>query len=268
MKLDGLVALVTGGASGLGEATVKALIAAGCKVVISDLQEKLGEQLVEAVGGTEKAIFVKTDVSNEDQVKVVINKTVEKFGALHILINCAGVFSAGPILSSKDLANTKEMRKVLDINVLGTFNMCKYAAKQMVKQSPVTDTTTNMGDKLIERGVIINVASIAAFQATRGNVVYSASKGAIAAMTLPMARDLGIYGIRVVAVAPGIFPTPMMDMTAAGVEIMGKIIRKGAASNRLGDPVDFASLCISIAQNSFLNGTVIHLDGGLILPHI
>eukprot|EP01016_Furgasonia_blochmanni_P020893 TRINITY_DN23277_c0_g1_i1.p1 TRINITY_DN23277_c0_g1~~TRINITY_DN23277_c0_g1_i1.p1 ORF type:complete len:324 (+),score=75.80 TRINITY_DN23277_c0_g1_i1:10-981(+) len=255
MKVEGLSAIVTGGASGLGKATVEALIRKGCRVTIADLNQSLGEELVKQFG-EDKALFVKTDVSNEDNVKALVEAAVAKFGGLHIVVNSAGIISAVPIVTSKGVASTEEMLKVLRINVVGTFNVSKWAAAKMATQAPLEGG---------ERGVIINVASVAGIEGQRGQVIYSASKGAILGMTLPMARDLGRFGIRVVTVAPGIFQTPM------GKELNENIIKTLAKSTplgRLGDPVEFAQFAIAIAENPYLTGSVLRLDGGIRLPHM
>eukprot|EP01017_Pseudomicrothorax_dubius_P006860 TRINITY_DN1203_c0_g2_i1.p1 TRINITY_DN1203_c0_g2~~TRINITY_DN1203_c0_g2_i1.p1 ORF type:complete len:266 (-),score=78.32 TRINITY_DN1203_c0_g2_i1:138-935(-) len=265
MKLEGLVAIVTGGASGLGEAAVRALLDANVRVVIADINDRQGE-LISKSAGDDKCVYIKTDITNEDNVRELIEKTVSLFGALHIVVNCAGVITAGLIVNAKgNILSTDEMLKVLRINVMGTFNVCKYAARQMTKQNAVTNTTTNTGDPLIERGVIINVASVAGIEGQKGQTIYSASKGAIIGMTLPMARDLGTHGIRVVTVAPGIFFTPMAK------EISPKIadfLKKSTALGRLGDPREFAQAVISAVENSYLTGTVLRLDGGVRLPHL
>jgi NAD(P)-dependent dehydrogenase (short-subunit alcohol dehydrogenase family) len=255
MKVEGLVAVFTGGASGLGRATVEAFSKKNCKVVIADLNQALGDELVKQIGD-DKAIFVKTDVSNEEDAKNLINAAVNKFGSIHIVVNCAGILSAAPIITSKGVASTDELMKVLKVNVVGTFNMSKWAAARMATQTPLEGG---------ERGVIINVTSVAGIEGQRGQVVYSASKGAIIGMTLPMARDLGRYGIRVVAIAPGIFHTPM------GKEVHENIVKALAKSTplgRLGDPAEFAHFTIAIAENSYLTGSTLRLDGGIRLPYL
>lgn len=254
MKLEGSVAIVTGGASGLGEATVKRLISEGCKVVIADLQEERGKALVDSFG-SEKSLFVKTNVADEASVQNLIDKTIEKFGGFQIVINSAGVFHNGSILSKK--CTSKDFLRLLSINVVGTFNVSKAAATHMVKQPTLNDKG--------ERGVIITVASVAGFEGQSGQTIYGGTKGAILGMTLPMARDLGKFGVRVVTVAPGPFYTPMGD------QIDPKFIdafNKATPLGRLGDPVEFADICVSACRNSYLTGTSIRVDGGLRLGHL
>lgn len=192
MKIDkSLVAIVTGGASGLGKATVELLRSYGAQVVIADLNEKDGEELAKKL----ECSFYKTNVADEKNVEGLINFTVEKYKKIHVVVNCAGVVSAGTLIYSKGVLSSDVMEKVLKINVIGTLNVSKYAAKCMAAQEEVNG----------ERGVIINVASVAGYEGQKGQTVYSASKGALIGMTLPMARDLGKYKIRVMTIAPGIF---------------------------------------------------------------
>ena len=257
MKIEGLVAIVTGGASGLGEATVQKLASLKCKVAIADLNEEAGNALVTKLGGKENAIFVKTDVSDEQAAEKLVEETVKAFGAVHIVVNSAGVLSVAPTVSSKGPAKAAEMLRTLKINVLGTFNVSKAAAYQMTKQKPT-------GEKE-ERGVIINVASVAGIEGQRGQVCYSASKGAIIGMTLPLARDLGRFGIRVVTLAPGVFQTPM------GKDINPKVaddIKRATPLGRMGDPTEFADAVVALAGNSFLTGEIVRLDGGVRLGYI
>ena len=254
MKLEGRVALVTGGASGLGEAAVKRFVQEGCKVVIADVQQELGKALVQSLG-EDKALFVETDVTDEAAVQNLINKAVERFGAIHIVLNSAGIIRVNATLSSKSTA--KGYMRILSINVLGTFNVTKAASMVMVKQPTLNDKG--------ERGVIINIASVAGLEGQAGNVMYSGTKGAIIGMTMPLARDLGKFGIRVNAIAPGIFRTPM----AAGIdEKYAKVFARFTPLGRLGAPEEFADLCTTICTNSYLTGDVLRVDGGIRLPHL
>jgi len=254
MKPEGLVAIVTGGASGLGEASVLELASKNCKVVIADLNKDLGLKLAEKIGN-DKALFVETNVSDEESVKSLIEKTIKKFGAVHIVVNSAGVLSAGLIFSGK--ATSAEMLKVLKINVLGTFLVTKYASIQIMKQEPISE--------LKERGVIINIASVAGLEGQKGQTIYSASKGAIIGMTLPLARDLGKFGIRVITLAPGVFVTPMgKDINEKVAEMIAKTVPLG----KLGEPKDLAQCISSLCMNSYITGEVIRIDGGLRLPHL
>eukprot|EP01017_Pseudomicrothorax_dubius_P023006 TRINITY_DN24736_c0_g1_i2.p1 TRINITY_DN24736_c0_g1~~TRINITY_DN24736_c0_g1_i2.p1 ORF type:complete len:207 (-),score=56.00 TRINITY_DN24736_c0_g1_i2:35-655(-) len=191
MKLEGLVAIVTGGASGLGEAAVRALLDAKARVVIADINESQG-MLISKSAGDDKCLFIKTDVTNEDNIRELIEKTVSHFGAVHIVLNSAGIITLGSIVNKKgNVLSTDELARVFRINVIGTFNVCKYAARQMAKQAAVTNSTSNTGDPIVERGVIINISSVAGLEGQKGQTIYAASKGAIVGMTLPMARDLG-----------------------------------------------------------------------------
>lgn len=196
MRLDkSLVAIVTGGASGLGLATVELLRAQGVQVVIADLNEEQGNEIAKKLN----CLFFKTNVADEKNVEQLIKFTVESYKKIHVVVNCAGIVSAGTTIFSKGVVSSEVMEKVLKINVIGTLNVSKHAAKVMSEQKELNG----------ERGVIINVASVAGFEGQKGQVVYSASKGALIGMTLPMARDLGKYKIRVMTIAPGIFETPM-----------------------------------------------------------
>jgi NAD(P)-dependent dehydrogenase (short-subunit alcohol dehydrogenase family) len=253
MKIEGLVAIVTGGASGLGEATVLRFIEEGVKVVIADVQEELGKKLEEKLGKS-KAIFVKTDVSSEEAVDNLVKKAVETFGGVHIVVNSAGVLHAGNILSKNCTA--KDYLRLLNINVLGTFNVSKAAAKVMSEQKVLNDKG--------ERGIIINVASVAGFEGQRGQVIYGGTKGAIIGMTVPMARDLGKFGIRVMTIAPGVFMTPM----GKDLEKYAEVFKKVSPLGRLGDPPEFADQCVALCKNGFMTGTTVRLDGGMILPHL
>jgi len=198
MKLEGQVALVTGGVSGIGEATVRELLSRKCKVVMADINKALGAKLASEIN-SEDLTFIEVDVSDEDSVKNLITKAVEKFGALHIIVNSAGVAGYTNLLKTP----TKEWMRVFKINVLGTFLVSKYAAMQMMKQEPIND--------LKERGVIVNLGSINGVEAPGYLSIYGSSKGAIHGLTLPLARDLGKFGIRVVTLAPGLTMTPMIS---------------------------------------------------------
>jgi len=255
MKLEGKVAIITGGASGLGEATVRRYIKEGCRVVIADLQEERGIKLAQSLGDESKVIFIQTNVSDETSVQKLVDTTVQKFGTLHIVVNCAGVLHAGNILSKKCTA--KDYQRVFSINVIGTFNLAKAASLVMAKQQPIDDKN--------ERGVIINVASVAGFEGQTGQTIYAGTKGAIIGMTLPLARDLGKLGIRVITVAPGVFLTPMGDqIDKRFVEQYAKETPLG----RLGDPSEFADICVGVTTNSYLTGTVVRVDGGMRLGYL
>lgn len=249
MNIAGKTAIVTGGASGLGEAAVLHLHKAGANVVIADLNEEKGNALAEKLG--ERAIFVKCNVTSTDDVKATVNAAVEKFGALHILVNNAGIGSAGRTIGKDGPWNIEWFRMVMDVNLIGAFDMLSNAAWAMDKNEPVDG----------EKGVIINVASIAAFDGQIGQAAYSASKGGVVAMTLPVARDLARHLIRVVTVAPGTFDTPMLaQLPQAARDSLAASI---PMPQRLGNPDEFGALVAHIVENGYLNGETIRLDGAI-----
>ena len=248
MDLTNTVALVTGGASGLGRATTERLLAAGAQVVMVDLNAEVGEQAAAELG--DAAHFVTADVTNEEQVQAAVD-TATGLGALRVVVNCAGVATPGKLVSSKGPLPLEAFQKVLNINIVGTVNVCRLAAAAMQEQEADGE----------ERGVIINTASVAAFDGQIGQIAYSASKGAVASVTLPMARELAAYLIRVVTIAPGIFETPMMaGLPAEAQESLGKSVPHPA---RLGKPAEYAQLVESIVANPMLNGETIRLDGAI-----
>jgi NAD(P)-dependent dehydrogenase (short-subunit alcohol dehydrogenase family) len=242
MQIEGNTFLVTGGGSGLGAATARLLEESGANVVVADLK---GE------GGNSR--FVETDVTDEASVRGAVGTALEHFGGLHGAINCAGVASAEKTLGRKGPHSLGSFEKVVQVNLIGTFNVVRLAAEAMAKNEP----TEADG----ERGVIVNTASVAAFDGQVGQVAYAASKGGVAAMTLPVARDLASLGIRVVAIAPGIFDTPMMaGLPEAARESLGKQV---PFPSRLGRPEEYAALVRHIVENRMLNGEVIRLDGAI-----
>ena len=248
MDLTNTVALVTGGASGLGRATTERLLAAGAQVVMVDLNTEVGEQAAAELG--DAAHFVTADVTNEEQVQAAVD-TATGLGALRVVVNCAGVATPGKLVSRKGPLPLEAFQKVLNINIVGTVNVCRLAAAAMQEQEADGE----------ERGVIINTASVAAFDGQIGQIAYSASKGAVAAVTLPMARELAASLIRVVTIAPGIFETPMMaGLPAEAQESLGKSVPHPA---RLGKPAEYAQLVESIVANPMINGETIRLDGAI-----
>lgn len=248
MDLTNTVALVTGGASGLGRATTERLLAAGAQVVMADLNAEVGEQAAAELG--DAAHFVTADVTNEEQVQAAVD-TATGLGALRVVVNCAGVATPGKLVSRKGPLPLEAFQKVLNINIVGTVNVCRLAAAAMQEQEADGE----------ERGVIINTASVAAFDGQIGQIAYSASKGAVAAVTLPMARELAASLIRVVTIAPGIFETPMMaGLPAEAQESLGKSVPHPA---RLGKPAEYAQLVESIVANPMINGETIRLDGAI-----
>lgn len=250
MNIQGKVALVTGGASGLGRAAVGSLLGAGASVVILDLASSDGETVAKELG--DRAIFAAADVTSESEVRAAIEAGVEAFGALHIVVNCAGVGFPGRVLTREGKANDLERYEfVVRVNLIGTFNVLRLAAERIAAQDLDGE----------ERGVIVNTASIAAFDGQIGQAAYASSKGGIVGMTLPVARDLASRQIRCMAIAPGTFDTPML----AGLP---EEARAGLAAdiphpNRLGDPAEFGELVRHIVENPMLNGEVIRLDGAL-----
>lgn len=250
MDINGKVVVVTGGASGLGLVTCQQLAALGAKIVAFDLNEDAGQALVDSLQG--QAIFVKVDVTDAGSVQAGIDQAMETFGAIHVCINCAGIAPGGKTVGRNGALPLEKFAQVININLIGTFNVLRLAAEQMAKNEPGADG---------ERGVIINTASIAAFDGQMGQSAYAASKAGIVGMTLPIARDLASLGIRIMTVAPGIFDTPMMK--AMSDEVREPLIQMVQNPKRFGQPEEFASLAAHIVQNNYLNGEVIRLDGAL-----
>jgi NAD(P)-dependent dehydrogenase (short-subunit alcohol dehydrogenase family) len=250
MNISGKVALVTGGASGLGLATVKKLHAAGASVVIVDLPSSDGKTVVEDLG--ERAVFAPADVTNEDEVHAAIAAATD-LGPLSITVNCAGIGNAIRVVAKDGTPfPLSDFAKVVNVNLIGTFNVIRLVAAAMIKNTEVSDE---------ERGVIVNTASVAAFDGQIGQTAYSASKGGVVGMTLPIARDLAQHAIRVVTIAPGLFLTPMFEtLPAEAIDSLGKQVPHPA---RLGNPTEYAALVEHIAENIMLNGEVIRLDGAI-----
>jgi len=250
MEIKDSVAIVTGGASGLGEACVRALLGEGGKAAILDFAEERGQKVASELG--DAALFCLTDITKEEDVQAAIDKTVEAFGAIHIAVNCAGVGIPAKVLGKEGPMSMDHFSKVVQINLIGTMNVVRLAAEKMVK---------NQGNDDGEKGVVINVASVAAFDGQIGQAAYSASKAGVAGMTLPIAREFAEYGIRIMTIAPGIFRTPMLEGLPENVqEALGKMV---PFPNRLGEPSEFAALVQHIVENSMLNGEVVRLDGAL-----
>jgi 3-hydroxyacyl-CoA dehydrogenase / 3-hydroxy-2-methylbutyryl-CoA dehydrogenase len=250
MEIKDRVALITGGASGLGEATVRTLLEKGAKASILDFAEDRGQKVAAELGP--RVIFCKTDVTDERSVQSAIDKTIAAFGAIHFAVNCAGVATAGKILGKEGPLPIAQFNQVVQINLIGTMNVIRLAAAQMVKNSPNDDG---------EKGVMINTASIAAFEGQFGQAAYAASKAGVAGMTLPIAREFAGYGIRIMTIAPGIFWTPMLG--GMPEKVKESLINMALFPKRLGRPVEFAMLATHIIENPMLNGEVIRLDGGL-----
>ena len=248
MNLSGVSAIVTGGASGLGGATAESLAEAGVKVAIWDLNEDKGKALAEQLGG----VFFSVDVSSEDSVAEALAGTVAAHGTPSVLVNCAGIAIGEKTIGKNGPHRLESYKKVLDVNLTGTFNCIRLVSAEMEKNEPQADG---------ERGVIINTASVAAFEGQIGQAAYSASKGGVVGMTLPIARDLMNAGIRCNTIAPGIFWTPMM----AGMDqkVQDALAAMVPFPKRLGRPEEFASLAMEICRNTMINGTVIRLDGAI-----
>jgi len=248
MQIKNSVFLVTGGASGLGAATARMAAENGAKVVIADLQAELGEKLARDLGGK----FVKTDVTSEADGKAVVAAALKDFGGLHVLVNCAGIGTAERTVGKEAPHDLGRFQKVISINLVGSFNMTRLAAYEMCKASP---------NAAGERGVIVNTASVAAYDGQIGQAAYSASKGGIVGMTLPIARDLSRNGIRVCTIAPGLFETPLLaGLPKEAQESLGKQVPFPA---RLGQPREYAQMVKSIVEIEMLNGETIRLDGAI-----
>jgi NAD(P)-dependent dehydrogenase (short-subunit alcohol dehydrogenase family) len=251
MKLQGAAALVTGGASGLGAATVRRLVAAGAKVVIVDRDEERGQALAKELGQT----YAKADVTDPAQIEAAIEQA-SSVGPLRVVVSCAGVGWASRTLDKTGKPHDLDLFKtVVGINLVGTFNVLRLGASAMMKTDPLEHGA---------RGVIINTASVAAFDGQIGQIAYASSKAGVVGMTLPAARDLAPAGIRVVTIAPGIFDTPMLG--ALPEEKRAALAADVVFPKRLGNPDEYGALVVAIAENGYLNGETIRLDGSLRMP--
>jgi NAD(P)-dependent dehydrogenase (short-subunit alcohol dehydrogenase family) len=251
MKLNGWIALVTGGASGLGAATVRRLTAGGARVMIVDRDEARGQALAGEVGGA----FARADVTDAAQVEAAVAAAAQ-LGTLRIAVSCAGVGFASRTLDRTGKPHDLDAFKmVVGVNLIGTFNVLRLAAAAIAKADPLEHG---------ERGVIINTASVAAFDGQIGQIAYAASKGGVAAMTLPAARDLAPAGIRVVTIAPGIFDTPMLGTLPE--DRRAALATDVVFPRRLGDPAEYGALVAAIVETGYLNGETIRLDGGIRMP--
>lgn len=252
MDPQGRTALVTGGASGLGRATVEALLERGANAVICDLEKSNGAAVAKELG--EGVAWAPTDVTSEDDVQAAVDLAVERFGGVHIAVNCAGIGWAQRTVTRQGPHDMKIFELVLRVNLIGTFNVIRIAANRMATQEPVGE----------ERGVIVNTASVAAFDGQIGQAAYSASKAGVVGMTLPIARDLSSLLIRVMTIAPGTFDTPMLaGLPEPQRRALADVIPH---PRRLGDPEEFAALVRHIVENPMLNGEVIRLDGAIRMP--
>ena len=250
MQIKDKVFLVTGAGSGLGAATARNLAEGGAKVVLLDLNREAGEKVAAELGAN--ALFVETDVASESSAVNAVQAAISAFGAIHGLVNCAGVAPAEKVVGKEGPHKLESFTRTININLIGTFNMLRLAAEAMLKNAP---------DEGGERGVIVNTASVAAFEGQLGQAAYAASKGAIVALTLPVAREFARSGIRCLTIAPGIMETPMLlGMPAEVQESLNKMV---PFPTRMGKPSEYAALVRHIAENSYLNGEVIRLDGAI-----
>lgn len=250
VRLDGATFIVTGGGSGLGAATAGALAAGGATVVLADVNADAGTQTASDIGG--RARFVETDVVSEASAQGAVDAAIETFGGVRGLVNCAGIATATRVVGRDGPQSLDEFARVIEVNLIGTFNMIRLVGAAMIGNE-----ATSTG----ERGVIVNTASVAAFDGQIGQAAYAASKGGVAAMALPVAREFARYGIRVATIAPGIFDTPMMaGLPDKARESLGQQV---PFPSRLGRPDEYAALALHIVANEMLNGEVIRLDGAI-----
>ena len=250
MQIHGRVFMVTGGGSGLGAATAKALLDRGGRILVADINEQAGEK--PASDTKDGVLFARTDVTDEGSIEAAIDAARNTFGGLHGLVNCAGVAPAIKLIGRKGVHPLGSFAKAVQINLTGTFNAIRLASEAMVENEP---------DEGGERGVILNTASVAAFDGQIGQAAYSASKGGVVGMTLPIARELAQHGIRVMTIAPGIFETPMLaGLPEDAQESLG---RQVPFPSRLGRPREYAALVEHIMENQMLNGEVVRLDGAI-----
>ena len=250
MELEDSVSIITGGASGLGEATARKFHALGSKVCIFDLDERNGKNLEKEL--LNNCVFYSVDVCNTDSINKAINSVLDRFKKININVNCAGIALAEKTLGKEGPHNLIQFKKIIDVNLIGTFNVLRLCAEQMSKNSL---------DKNQEKGIIINTASVAAIEGQKGQVAYAASKGGVAAMTLPIARDLARDNIRCTCIAPGLFRTPMFE--GLGEEVCKTLASNVVFPKRLGNPYEFAEYASHIIQNTYINGSIMRLDGGI-----
>ncbi|MEQ5871559.1 SDR family oxidoreductase [Sagittula sp. NFXS13] len=248
MKTEGVTAIITGGASGLGAAVARRLAQGGATPVIFDMNEAAGKALAEEVKGG----FFRVDVTDEDSVAKAVDEVAQSFGSARILVNCAGIAPPSKVLSREGAPQPlADFAKIVNVNLIGTFNVISKFAARLHKEDPVGE----------ERGVVVNTASVAAFEGQTGQAAYAASKGGVVSMSLPIARELARFGIRVNTIAPGIFLTPMLESLPQDTqESLGQQV---PFPSRLGKPSEFADLAAAIIDNPMLNGEVIRLDGAI-----
>ena len=250
MNVADATAVITGGASGLGRATAERIVASGGRAALLDRPASNGAEVAQQLG--KNALFVPADVTSADEVAAALQRTMERFGAIHVLVNCAGIGIAQKTFGKQGPARLDDFTRVVEVNLIGTFNCIRLAAAEMSKNAPNAEG---------ERGVIINTASVAAFDGQIGQAAYSASKGGIVGMTLPIARDLAELGIRVVTIAPGLFDTPLLASLPEPVRV--SLAKQIPFPSRLGRPPEYAGLAVHIIENAMLNGETIRLDGAI-----
>ena len=251
MKIAGKVAVVTGGASGIGQAVVNAFIERGGRVAIFDLNEAAGQAMTKSLGS--HAIFERVNVADEPSITAAIAKTMASLGAIHVCVNCAGIGSAHKTFGKDGPFPLAAWDKTIAVNLTGTFNATRLCAEQMAKNEPL--------DSNGSRGAVVNIASVAAFDGQIGQVAYSASKAGIVGMTLPMARDLSGIGIRVNTIAPGLIETPLLASLPA--EVLDALAKSVLYPKRLGKPGEIAHLALALIENDYVNGECIRVDGGI-----
>jgi NAD(P)-dependent dehydrogenase (short-subunit alcohol dehydrogenase family) len=250
METKGNTFIITGGASGLGEATLRSIVETGGNAAAFDVSDGKGEKLAEELG--DSVIYCRTDVTDEGSVNEGIQKTLERFGGIHGVINCAGIGTPAKVVGKKGPMPLNTFTKVIQVNLMGTFNVIRLAAVHMVENSPNSEG---------ERGVIVNTASVAAYEGQVGQVPYAASKAGIIGMTLPLAREFAGHGIRVVTIAPGLFDTPMFD--ALSEKVRESLETQLPFPSRFGRPAEFARMVDAILANPVLNGETIRLDSAM-----
>ncbi|TWX64305.1 SDR family NAD(P)-dependent oxidoreductase [Colwellia demingiae] len=251
MKIEGSVAVITGGVSGLGRATLACFVAQGCKVIALDMNDELGAEVSAEYG--DMVLYHKTNVTLEDDVKQALANGIKKFGRIDICVNCAGNGDAGKTYSRRNgLMPLETFKRIVDVNLIGSFNVARLCVEQMVKNEPNDDN---------EKGVIINTASVAAFEGQIGQVPYAASKAGIVGMTLTLARDLSSLGIRVNTIAPGLIDTPMLARLSD--DVRHTLEQSVLCPKRLGQPSEFAGAVQFLVNNGYMNGEVIRMDGGI-----
>jgi 3-hydroxyacyl-CoA dehydrogenase/3-hydroxy-2-methylbutyryl-CoA dehydrogenase len=251
MEISGKVAVITGGASGLGEATVRRFASHGAKIMVLDLDDKRGQALAEELG--DQVRYRRCDVASEEDVQAAVDEAVSAFGTIHICCNFAGIGWAAKTVGKNGVHPLELFKKVIDINLVGTFNVLRLCAEVMAKNEPVTEDG--------QRGVIVNTASVAAFDGQMGQAAYSASKGGIVGMTLPIARDLAREGIRCNTIAPGLIHTPLFNSMAP--EVIESLSNSVLNPRRLGKPDEIAATAQWIVENDYMNGETVRVDGGI-----